>query len=890
MESSIFGFIRRYSWRQQLVILAMTGVSLPFLYLSLDLPKIIINQALSGSGPFEVFGFDLEQLDYLMVLCGFFLGLVLINGGLKYVINVYVGIVAERMLRRLRYQLYSQVMRFPLPHLRRVSQGELVQMINAEVEPLGGFVGDACAVPAFQGGTLLTILAFMFVQDWILGLAAIALYPLQIWLIPKLQKQVNELGKQRVRQVRRNAERISEMAGSVRDIRANDTSWWERARWSDELYRVFIIRFEIYKKKFLIKFINNFLAQFGPFLFFSIGGWLVLEGQITIGALVAVIGAQKEMASPWRELLTYYQNLYDVKIKYEQTVTQFVLPGLREPKLMDEQPAGIPRLEGELRASALVLKDENDEPILDGVTFRAALPTTIAITGPAGSGKEALTLILAGLLAPHAGRVTIGAHDLANLPDAVLGRRIGYVGNPTSVLSGTIELNLLYGLMHRPLVEPPPEIVASRARARAEAGRSGNAPYDVAAEWVDWQAAGIDGPAARLPALVRVLRLVRLDHDIYAMGLKGAVGENPALEQALLEARRRMHDRLATDARLARLVEPFDRERYNDNATLTENLLFGAPIGPTFEWENLAADPDDRKATEEDRLARRYIRDVLRQTDLIQELGQVGWALAGIMVELFADLPPEHEYFQQFSFVRAEDLPYYRNLLARGDPRHLEALPREDRDRLFTLTFKLIPARHRLGLLTPELQAKVLRARDYFRENLPPELAGAIAFFDPDRYNVASSIQDNVLFGKIAYGQAQAQQRIAEVVASVLDELDLRDRVIEVGLRSECGLGGGRLSAAQRQKLGLARAIFKRPDILILDDATALLDAVDQVPLRDALFEEMRGRTLIWATQQADWIGRFERVLRLDSGKVVEERAPALEWGGDAERQRVATS
>ncbi len=61
------------------------------------------------------------------------------------------------MLRRLRYQLYEHVLRFPLPHFRKVSQGELVQMINAETEALGGFVGDALAVPAFQGGTLLTI-------------------------------------------------------------------------------------------------------------------------------------------------------------------------------------------------------------------------------------------------------------------------------------------------------------------------------------------------------------------------------------------------------------------------------------------------------------------------------------------------------------------------------------------------------------------------------------------------------------------------------------------------------------------------------------------------------------------------------------------------------------
>jgi ABC-type multidrug transport system fused ATPase/permease subunit len=264
METTIFGFIRRYSWRQQLVLFGLTLLSFPPLYYSLELPKIIINQALGKPGERHLLlGYDLDQTSYLFALCGMFLALVLISGLLKYVLNVYAGIVAERMLRRLRYQLYGHVLRFPIPHLRRVSQGELVQMINAETEALGGFVGDALAVPAFQGGTLLTILFFIFMQDWKLGLAGIALYPLQMWLIPKLQRQVNALGKRRVRQVRRNAERISEMASGVRDVRANNATAYEQARFAAQLGEVFWIRFEIYKKKFLIKFLNNFIAQLG---------------------------------------------------------------------------------------------------------------------------------------------------------------------------------------------------------------------------------------------------------------------------------------------------------------------------------------------------------------------------------------------------------------------------------------------------------------------------------------------------------------------------------------------------------------------------------------------------------------------------------------------------
>lgn len=869
MEPSIFAYIRRHSWRQQLVILGLTLLSFPPLYYSLELPKIIINRALSRPDEAHVLlGYELDQVQYLYALCGMFLALVLISGGLKYVLNVYAGIVAERMLRRLRYDLYSHVLRFPLPALRRVSQGELVQMINAETEALGGYVGDALAVPAFQGGTLLTILFFIFMQDVVLGFAAIALYPIQMWLIPKLQRQVNNLGKRRVRQVRRNAERISETAIGVRDIRANDATIYERTRFTKELGEVFWIRFEIYKKKFLIKFLNNFIAQLGPFFFFTIGGYLVIHGEITLGALVAIVGAHKDLSAPWKELLTYYQTMYDVKIKYEQTVTQFAPPGLIDERMQTADPPESLDLRGRLRAQSLSIAEEGEEPLIDGLSFELTLPTRLAIIGPAGSGKEELTLVLAGLLQPHGGRILIGETEIGTLPESVLGRRFGYASTTGYIFSGTIEDNLLFGLRHRPVGEAAvtAESEAIRRRELHEAKRSGNSPYDPEAEWTDWAAAGVTDPEGRLPAMVQALQAATLEGEVYVMGLRGTVtARHGDLPDRLLRARHAMQQRLAGDKRMARLVEHFHPDRYNTNATLAENLLFGVPADDRFDIDRLATNP--------------YVRRTLDATGLTDELIQVGYSVAQTMLELFADLPPDHEYFRQFSFIAAEELPDYRALVARVDPSRLDALSAEDRERLLTLPFKLIPARHRLGLLTPELLDRILVARRYFQEHLPEDLRGAIAFFDPDAYNGPSSIQDNVIFGKIAYGQAQAGARITELLTDLLDELGLRQSVIQVGLDAPCGVGGGRLSPAQRQKLAIAREVLKRPEILILYDPIATLDPVDQARVRDNLLKEMEGRTLIWALQQAEWAQHFDHVLDLSQGRVtaLREQAPAGE-------------
>ena len=149
MEPDIFRFIYKYSKREQIVLLAITAISYPFFYFSLNIPKDIVNHLNAvvkhiGDGhgrtpadyPVQAL-FDLVSLNaysYLFALCGLFLGLVLINGAFKYIINVVSGRTGERLLRRLRYQLYTRMLRFPLPQFRKTSQGELIAMITAEVD------------------------------------------------------------------------------------------------------------------------------------------------------------------------------------------------------------------------------------------------------------------------------------------------------------------------------------------------------------------------------------------------------------------------------------------------------------------------------------------------------------------------------------------------------------------------------------------------------------------------------------------------------------------------------------------------------------------------------------------------------------------------------------
>src|SRR5688572_3437324 len=415
LERSLFRYIWHHTWRDQVWLLVVTAISFPLIYINLELPKRIVNGAIGGKDvPQSLFGYEITQVGYLMLLSVALLSLITVNGAIKYWLNVYRGVVGERMVRRLRFQLYEAVLRFPLPHFRKQSAGEMIPMITAETDPIGGFIGESIALPAFQGGLLITYMAFIFVQEFWLGVAAVALYPFQVWLIPRLQRRINQLSKRRILLTRELSDRIGDVIGGASEIRANDTARYELADASARLGRIYGIRLNIYKRKFFVKFLNNFLAQITPFFFYAAGGYFVIMGELSLGALVAVLAAYKDIIDPWKELLKWYETKEDVRVKYEQVLSQFEPPGMLPPELTREPPQPVPKLTGSLIATGVAYNEDGGGIPIDRLTLEIPQGQHVAVVGSGESGKGELARLFARLTFPTSGKLAIGALSLAN--------------------------------------------------------------------------------------------------------------------------------------------------------------------------------------------------------------------------------------------------------------------------------------------------------------------------------------------------------------------------------------------------------------------------------------------------------------------------------------------
>src|SRR5512134_44946 len=693
-------------------------------YASLDLPKTIINEAIQG-GRFPqpdattgLFGLGLGRLEYLFALSRIFLGLIVVNGWLKFRINTMKGWMGERMLRRLRYALYDFILRFPLARFRRVKAAEMATMIKDEVEPLGGFIGEALITPLFLGGQALTAMFFILYQHWALGLIALGVVAVQAFMIPRLRKRLLGLGLERQLTARALAGRIAETVDGAAEIHANATSNYERAEISARLGRIFRIRFEFYQRKFLIKFLNNFLSQLTPFLFYSIGGYLVIVGRLDLGALVAVIAAYKDLPSPIKELIDWDQQRMDVQIKYTQVIEQFQVDDLLPPEM--HQVIDAPQLPrtGALRAANLTLVDEGGARLVEDVSFEARLDQHIAIVGKPGSGASELAQLLARLAHPTSGSVEFGGVDITRAPEALTGRSIGYVGSPAYLFPASVRDNILYGLKHRPVRERSyeGEAKAEHDFQAREAERTGNSTLDVEADWIDYECAGCSGPEEIESRIIELLGTVDLEETVFELGLRSRAREGGEIAAQVLNARLHILERLESLG-IRDSVERWDPNEYNRNATLAENLLFGTPVGRVFDIDNLASN--------------RYVRRVLGDTGLHELLIRTGHKVAETMVELFSGLPPGHEFFAQYSFINQDELPQYAAILKRAADHGLKELPEADRRALLALPFKLIATRHRLGLIDESFEARVIEARSHFAAHLPEELRGAVEFFDP---------------------------------------------------------------------------------------------------------------------------------------------------------------
>lgn len=872
MEKSIYSFILRYSKPQQIIVTLITVASFPFLYSALQLPKVIVNDALSSTDfPRVVLGIEFNQTSYLLTLCALLLVFLFINALFLMSVNTYKNLTSERLTRRLRYMLYQRILRFPLPHFQRVSQGELSTMIAGEVELVREFFADAIALPIYQGGTLMVILVFMFIQDPFLGAASLALIPVQAYVIPKLQRKINQLNRQRAERARKLSGRVGESVSGIRDIRANNMVAYSQADFSRHLGGIFKIRYELFKTKYFMKALNVFLLKLTPLLFYSVGGVLILNGRLSVGALVAALAAYASLTTPWKELLKYYQRVGDAVIKYAQLVTNFELNTLLNEKHLEVDDSEPERLEGPLEFENVTIVDDDNTKSLDSVSFEVGAGGRLAFVADA-IGRDKLAYAITRLINPSEGTISMGGRELKSFSEKTLGARIGYAGSESYVFDGTVGYNTIYSLQK----ELPEGVANDSAFDVDEALASGNSPYDTEQDWVDYKAIHCVNDDELQGWWSKVIHAVELQDLMFnrALGSNIDPGKMPELSAKIVAARKLIVKCLQENPHLGDLVQGFEFGTYNPGASVAANLIYGEPA-------------DDRFATA--RMGENEtVRATLKQVDLFDKFIDIGLDAARQMVDLFGDQEVDHTLLERFSFIDPTALSQLTKILVKVEDSSLSALSDQEEFALISVTCQIVPERHRLVEIDEALQEKIVAARQLLRKNLPEDQAGAIEPYDMETVNSRLSIQSNLIMGNVTQQRANAEEKVDELIHGVMGELGMSRDVLLLAKDVEVGIAGQRLPTAARQSLAVARTIMKRPDILLVNDALNAHDREARDRIRKNISELLPKAMLIWIDSEMPNATDFDQVLVLRNGRIDKRIVEARETTVEAPEEAAA--
>ncbi len=842
----------------------MTATLFPLLYLTLELPKRIINDAIGAtSSVVNVWGYDLPQTTFLMILCFAFLAAVLAHGLMKMRINTMKGVLSERMLRRLRYQLISRALRFPQPYFERVSQGELVSMVTAESEPMGGLMGDAISQPVLQAGQMLTILSFLFLQSVWFGLAAVALIPLQAWLIPRLQRQINLLNKRRIHEVRVLAAQIGENAAGAATLRANGGWRYRRAMISDQLGRLYGIRFEIYQKKFFMKFINNFISQLTPFMFYLVGGLLVLQGSVSLGALVAALAAYKDLSSPWKELLTYYNQTQDMSLRWDVVVERFAPSGMIEETLFDGEPDAQPRLAGDITLDQVSVRDMDGNQVLDDLNLSFPAGKTIAIAAPSEEDRRAMAELLTREILPSAGTVRIGDLNLSTVHQAVVAARIGHATSRPIMFQGTLGDNVMMPMRFRPLSDTSDDPHFS------ETLRAGNSadPYKV--DWLDPSLAGFENAALLRDWWLRLIDGMGSGATLFQRGAEQVFDADmhSDLASKLIELRPAVQAAVRK-AGLEQQALIFHRDAYNAALPVAENLLFATPRVPVTQLL----------------LSQQTVfLGQLRELGLDETLINLTRDVIDMLRQIFGLDGTDHPLFRKLGL----DASTYETAVELVEKTRTDGAKGLDDTQLATLlAVPFVISAEQIGpAFSDELKCRILELRHSHSAKLMESLDDVFAPLEMTEFAPGMTVLENALFGKVSQVGGARSDEVRKLVLDVMAEHGARPLVIELIYDVPVSLGGQNLPASLAEPMAFTRATIKKPDILVLEDALASFDMGTQIAVFKNLRELLPDTTVVYLNDQFQNPDVFDLFVEIRQGRVVSDQAPA-----DAESDGAASA
>ena len=381
-----------------------------------------------------------RSLDTLQVL-GLALVVVTLMEGLIGSLRTFLfSETTNRIDLRLGSEVIDHLLRLPLSYFDRRPVGELGSRI-AELEKIRSFLTGQALTTVLDAAFSVIYVVVMVVYSWLLTLIALSVLPIQIGVTllgaPLFRRQYRDAANQNAR----TQSHLVEVLNGIQTVKAQNVEMISRWKWQD-LYNQYIARtFEKTITGTALTESSQVLQKLSQLLVLWVGAGLVLEGDLSLGQLIAFRIISGYVTQPMLRLSSIWQTIQELKVSFERLADVVDTP--EESNEEDKQKIPLPPLEGHVAFEDVGFTFPGAAtPVLQHIQLDIPSGTFVGIVGQSGSGKSTLTKLLSRLYAPNQGRVLIDGYDIDKVELYSLRRQIGIVPQEPLLFAGSVAENI----------------------------------------------------------------------------------------------------------------------------------------------------------------------------------------------------------------------------------------------------------------------------------------------------------------------------------------------------------------------------------------------------------------------------------------------------------------
>jgi ABC-type multidrug transport system fused ATPase/permease subunit len=403
---------------------------------------------------------DWSPLVRLSVVAGLVLTFSACNALLKYLTALVSARLSQRMLIQLRAEIYDKLQRLSFRFFDSHDSSGLIGRVAADAQAVRSFIDGVVLKVLTVLLTLVVYMSYMLSLHVPLTLACLATSPL-LWIgavrfsrtVRPLYLRSSELSDRMIAALAENLQGIQVVKGFAREPE-------EIARFAAANAAIKDQKYEIFRRLSLYQPTMGFLTQINQLVLIGYGGYLVIQGDLPLGAGMFVFANLiQEFAGQVGQIVNIANS-----IQASLTAAERVFEVLDAPEEMPDQADARPlsRVAGRIQFEQVSFGYHPDQPVIEDVTLDIRPGERIGIVGETGAGKTTLLGLVARFYDPTAGRVLIDGVDVRQYRLNDLRRNIGLVFQESFLFSNSVAANIAFG---RP--DAPREAIENAAELAA---------------------------------------------------------------------------------------------------------------------------------------------------------------------------------------------------------------------------------------------------------------------------------------------------------------------------------------------------------------------------------------------------------------------------------------